>query len=118
MDQNTVVFLEENVCDGGAWTLKWGTLILYQTGFIFQYNRSRKDAPDRRQDVIKIGDVTEVAVLKMDWLVTKVFWVGRKMVVIRTREGEKTYYVKRIDDLFAALNFINPAIRLVNQYKA
>ena len=117
MDQNSILFQEENVCDGGAWNLKWGTLVLYPTGFVFHYNRPRKDAPDRMQDVIQIGDVTGVTVVKMDWLVSKVFWVGRKMAVIRTHEGEKIYYLKRKDDLLAALNFNSPTIRLADQYK-
>ena len=118
MDQNSILFQEEDVCDSGALNLKWGLLRLYPTGFVFQYNRPRNDAPGRMQDVIKIGNVTAVSVVKMDWLVSKIFWVGRKMVVLRTREGEKTYYVKRTDDLFAALNFISASISLVDEYKA
>jgi hypothetical protein len=117
MDQNSITFVETDVCDGGAWNLKWGTLILYPAGFVFNYNRPRKDAPGRMQDVIKISDVTEVSVEKMDWLVSKIFWVGRKMVRLRTHEGEKTYYLKQTENLLAALNFLNPSIVLVDKYK-
>ncbi len=117
MDQNSITFVETDVCDGGAWTLKWGTLILYPSGFVFNYNRPRKEAPGRMQDAIKLGDIVEVTIKKMDWLVSKIFWVGRKMIVIRTREGEKTYYLKQTENLFAALNFMAPSIRLVNEYR-
>ena len=69
------------------------------------------------QDAIKIGDLVEVTVEKMDWLVSKMFWVGRKMVVIKTREGEKHYYLRQTENLFSALKLLNPSIVLVDEYK-
>jgi len=107
-----IAFLENNVCDGSAFSLKWGTLVLYPQGFVFYYNRARKDNPGRMQDLIRIGDITEIEVEKIDWLVSKIFWVGRKKMVVHTKEGGKTYYVKKIDALFTAMRMINPKLRL------
>jgi len=118
MDQNAITFVETDVCDTGALSLKWGTLILYPNGFVFNYNRPRREAPGRMQDIIKLSDVTEVSVEKMDWLVSKIFWVGRKMVIIRTHEGEKCYYLKQTDKLPAAINFLRPDIKQTDKYKA
>jgi hypothetical protein len=118
MDPNTIMFVETNVCDTSAWNLKWGTLILYPGGFVFNYNRPRKDAPGRMQDVVKLGDVTGLSVEKIDWLVHKIFWVGRKKVLIMTNEGGKIYYLKQTDNLFTAVKFMKPNITLTDKTKA
>lgn len=110
-----ITFLENNVCDGSAFSLKWGTLVLYPKGFVFYYNRPRKDSPDRMQDVIRLGDIQRIEVEKIDWLVSKIFWVGRKKVVISTREGSKTYYLKKVDDMFSSIKVLETPIELVRQ---
>jgi hypothetical protein len=112
MDPGVITFVETDVCDSSAWTLKWGTLILYPGGFVFNYNRPRKDAPGRMQDVIKLSDVAEVSVERMDWLVGKLFWLGRRMVRIRTHEGDHIYYLRQTENLFTALRFLKPGINL------
>ena len=115
MDADSILFLEKDVCDGSAWGLKWGTLILYPAGLVFHYNRPRKEAPGRMQDVIKINDLVELSVEKIDWLVSKVFWVGRRLVVAKTREGEKRYYMRETEELFTALTMLKPSIPLVKK---
>jgi hypothetical protein len=117
MDSNTIAFVETNVCDGSAWNLKWGTLVLHPAGFIFNYNRPRKDNPGRMQDAIKIDDIISGTVEKIDWLVSKIFWVGRKKVVFNTREGTKEYYLKQTDNLFTALSLMKPTILLTDKTK-
>jgi len=117
MIQDAVLFMESEVCDGDPTKLKWGTLILYSAGFVFHYNRPMKDNPGRMMDVMDMNDIQSVTVEKIDWLVSKIFWVGRKLVVVRTIEGEKRYYMRKPDDLFAALRFIKPSIPLVDRHK-
>ncbi len=112
-----ITFLENNVCDGSAFNLKWGTLVLYPKGFVFYYNRPRKDAPGRMQDVVRIGDVQKVEVEKIDWLVSKIFWVGRKKIVLTTKEGTKTYYLKKTDDLFSSIRMVDQSIKLTDTWK-
>jgi len=111
MDADTVFFVEKDVCDGSAWSLKWGTLILYRNGLVFYYNRPRKGS-DRMQDMIKIEDIQEVKTQKIDWLVSKIFWVGRQLVIVKTREGEKKYYLRNTDNLFMAFEMLRPSIKL------
>jgi len=118
MENDTITFVETNVCDGSAWSLKWGTLILYPVGLVFSYNRPRKDNPGRMQDVIRITDIKGVSVESMDWLVSKIFWVGRMMVVVKTLEGEKQYYLRNTANLLAALNFLRPSIKLTDKTKS
>ncbi len=110
MDRDTILFLEKDVCDGSAFGLKWGTLILYQQGLVFHYNRPMKDAPGRMQDVMKLGDILEVKLKNIDWLVSKIFWVGRNQLIIKTREGEKRYYMRDRDGLAAALKLLKPSL--------
>lgn len=105
MDNDTILFCENNVCDGEALSLKWGTLVLYPEGMVFYYNKQR-DA--RTQDMIHLRDIVEIRVEKIDWLVSKIFWVGRKKVIIKTREGHKTYYLKKTDNLFTSVRMMNP----------
>jgi hypothetical protein len=118
MEQDTVTFTEAEVCEGGAWGMKYGTLSLYPNGFLFRYNKLRKNEPGRMQDAIKLVDIIEISVEKMDWLVSKMFWVGRKHVVIRTREGEKHFYLRHTDNLLEAIKLLNPMINQVDKYKA
>ena len=70
MESDIVGFMERDVCDGSAWSLKWGTLLLFPTGLKYKYNRPRKDAPDRMEDNIRLKDIREIRVEKMDWLVS------------------------------------------------
>jgi hypothetical protein len=115
MDADSILFLEKDVCDGSAWSLKWGTLILYPGGLVFHYNRPRKENPGRMQDVIKINDLVELSVEKIDWMVSKIFWVGRRLVIVKTREGEKRYYMRETEELFTALTMLKPSIPLVKK---
>jgi hypothetical protein len=114
MESNTITFVETNVCDGSAFNLKWGTLILYPGGFVFNYNRTRKETK-RTQDVIKLSDILEVKFEKIDWLVSKIFWVGRSLVKIRTKEGEKRYYLKHKNNLYTALKLLQPDLEIIKK---
>ena len=114
MDQAAIAFLENNVCEGAASTLKWGTLVLYPVGFVFYYNKPRNDAPGRMQDVIRLGDLVEIRVEKINWLVSKIFWVGRKKVIVRTKEGEKIYYIKKVDEMKAAISILGTQISFID----
>ncbi|MBD3387903.1 MAG: hypothetical protein GF416_02540 [Candidatus Altiarchaeales archaeon] len=117
MEADTIFFVERDVCDSSAWSLKWGTLILYKAGLVFYYNRPRAEEPERLQDVVKTGDILEVRVEKMDWLVSKIFWVGRKLVVFKTREGEKKYYLRETEKLFMAFDMLDNSIKCVDKSK-
>jgi len=115
MDADSILFLEKDVCDSSAWSLKWGTLILHPGGLVFHYNRPRADSPGRMQDAVKIGDIEGVTVERMDWLVSRLFWVGRKLVTVRTKEGEKKYYMRGSEALFTGLTMLKPSITLVKR---
>jgi hypothetical protein len=112
--ESVVLFLERDVCDTSAWSLKWGTLMVYPTGLVYYYNRPMRDSPGRMQDVIHMKDVFEARVERMDWLVSKIFWVGRRRVRFVTREGEKVYYLRDTRGLFTALRLASNDIRLVD----
>ena len=75
VDHDMIMFCENNVCDGDPLSLKWGTLVVYPAGLVFYYNKNRKE---RNQDMVHLKNIVEVKIEKMDWLVSKVFWVGRK----------------------------------------
>ena len=114
---DVLTFLEKDVCDGSAWGLKWGTVVLESAGLVFHYNRPRQEAPGRMLDVIKLKDVPSVSLETIDWLVSKIFWVGRNLVVVKTKEGEKRYYMRKTGEVFTALTLLSPGIKIVDNSK-
>jgi hypothetical protein len=112
MDEGLTAFLEHDVSDASSWNLKKGTLVLYPTSLVFYYSRPDAKHDYRKEDYIHLYDITKIIVKDINWLIRKFIWSDRRVIVVETHEGEKKYYINKLDKFLETLRMLNPQIEI------
>ncbi len=116
MDENLTAFLEHDVSDGTTWSLKNGTLVLYPTALVFYYDQPDSKHEYRKEDLLHLYDITKIIVKDINWFIRKFVWSDRKIVIVETHEGEKKYYVRKVDKFLEGIKMLNPQIQVEGYY--
>ncbi|MBU0762626.1 MAG: hypothetical protein KKD39_06335 [Candidatus Altiarchaeota archaeon] len=112
MDESMTVFVEHDVSDATAWNLKKGTLVVYPTALAFYYTHPDVKHEYRKEDLIHLYDIEKIIVKDINWFIRKFIWSDRKVIVVETHEGEKKYYVQKIDKFLDTIRMLNPQIQI------